>query len=167
MLERHVHNPHHGLPEPVFLFVSRITPLINVDLLIQDQAGKTLLSWRDDGYHEPGWHIPGGIIRYKETAADRIRECARTELGAEVIFDSRPLTIVEIIHPERRDRGHSISLLYRCTLASTPREDLRYAGGTARACQWMWHSTCPHDIIGVHEVYRKFIDSRSATGEAL
>lgn len=31
-----------------------------------------------------GWHVSGGIIRYKETAEDRIRATVRRELGAEV-----------------------------------------------------------------------------------
>jgi colanic acid biosynthesis protein WcaH len=34
--------------------------------------GRTLLTWRDDESFGAGWHVPGGIIRYKETAADRI-----------------------------------------------------------------------------------------------
>jgi hypothetical protein len=49
-----------GLPEELFLFVSRITPLINVDLLIQDDGRRTLLTWRSDRFFGPGWHVPGG-----------------------------------------------------------------------------------------------------------
>jgi colanic acid biosynthesis protein WcaH len=95
-----------GLPEELFLFVSRVTPLINVDLLIQDQRKRTLLTWRDDRFYGPGWHVPGGIIRYKETAADRIRSVARQELGVEIDFDPSPIFILESIAPERKDRGH-------------------------------------------------------------
>jgi hypothetical protein len=35
-------DPRQGLPEEVFLFASRITPLINVDVLTQDDRGGTL-----------------------------------------------------------------------------------------------------------------------------
>ena len=65
-IESTINDPQEGLPEVVFLFVTRHTPMINVDLLIRDAEGRVLLTWRDDGYeHSPGWHIPGGIIRYK------------------------------------------------------------------------------------------------------
>ena len=68
------------MPESVFLFVSGITPLINVDLLIKDeQHVRSSL-----GAMTSGWHIPGGIIRYKESAADRVRAVAHTELGADL-----------------------------------------------------------------------------------
>ena len=64
-LEAEIGDPRHGLPEEVFRLVSRLTALINVDLLIQDEGRRTLLTWRDDEFYGAGWHIPGGIIRYK------------------------------------------------------------------------------------------------------
>ena len=99
-LEAAIGDPRRGLPEDVFRFVSRITPLINVDLLIQDDRSRTLLTWRDDEFFGPGWHVPGGIIRYKESAADRLRACAREELGADVSFDPAPLLVSETIRAE-------------------------------------------------------------------
>ena len=60
-LEAAIGDPKRGLPEDVFLFVSRIIPLIAVDLLIQDDRSRTLLTWRDDEFYGPGWHAPGGI----------------------------------------------------------------------------------------------------------
>ena len=88
---------------------------INVDLLIQDDRSRTLLTWRDDEFFGPGWHVPGGIIRYKESAADRIRACAREELGADVSSDAAPLLVLERIG-DQDTSGHHISLLYRCRL---------------------------------------------------
>ena len=49
-----------GLPHDLFVFVSRLTPLVNVDLLIQDPHHGTLLTWRHDETYGPGWHVPGG-----------------------------------------------------------------------------------------------------------
>src|ERR1035437_9224010 len=97
-LESSIENPSKGLPEDIFLFVSKITPLVNVDLLIKNKQGQTLLTWRDDGYYPPGWHIPGGIIRFKETAHARINAVASIELGARVKFRKDPLAIHEFIH---------------------------------------------------------------------
>jgi ADP-ribose pyrophosphatase YjhB (NUDIX family) len=155
-LEKSIEDPTKGLPEEVFLLLSRITPLINVDLLINNERNQTLLTWRDDGYYPAGWHIPGGIIRYKETAAERISAVALGELGATVEYPSTPLALNEIIHPSRKDRGHFISLIYRCSLTSHLDENIKFLGGKPRHREWAWHDKCPEDIISVHEIYRKY-----------
>lgn len=103
-----------GLPDEVFSFVSSVTPMVNVDLLVSDEAGRVLLAWRKDERSE-GWHIPGGIVRFKETFAQRIHRTALKELGVDVSFDETPLKISEIFMPYQR-RGHFISFLYRCRL---------------------------------------------------
>ena len=150
-------NPSHGLPEEIFLFVSRITPLVNVDLLIQDDGGRTLLTWRDDEFFGKGWHVPGGIVRYKEVAADRVRACAMEELGAEVSFDPAPILVSETIR-EERTRGHFISLLYRCRLVGAPAERLRAQTTRPQPGQWRWHSGRPADLLAVQSQYARFID---------
>jgi ADP-ribose pyrophosphatase YjhB (NUDIX family) len=157
------------LPEDIFLLISRITPLINVDLLIKSEQGQTLLTWRDDGYYPPSWHIPGGIIRYKETMADRIHAVALKELGADVKFKNNPMCINEVIHPSRRNRGHFISVLFKCTLIGSPNKKNRYKKGIPNPGEWAWHGRCPRDLIPVHAMYRKFIsigkkDKRSTFG---
>ena len=155
-------DPRRGLPEDLFLFAGRITPMVNVDLLIKNEKKQTLLTWRDDGYGKAGWHIPGGVIRYKEPIADRIRAVARTELGAEVAFQPIPLAIKEIINPDRRVRGHFISFLYQCCLTTAPDNRLQYRSGEPLPNQWMWHDTCPDNIIPVHEIYREYIECSDA-----
>lgn len=157
-------NPRRGLPEEVFLAVSRLTPLVNVDLLIQDAALGTLLTWRDDACYGAGWHVPGGIIRFKETAAERIRETALGELGAAVDFQPDPIAIVEGISPVRTTRGHFISLLYRCTLLGPPAAELRCAGERPRAGEWKWHRACPADILEVHRQYAPWINQAFSQG---
>jgi len=158
-IETFISNPSEGLPEEIFLFISKITPLINVDLLIKNDKNETLLTWREDKYYGPGWHVPGGIIRYKEPIKERIHKVALTELGAEVEFDPEPLCINEII-VERRERGHFISLLYKCKLLSPPTEKLKYKGfHKPKNGEWMWHRNSPENLIPVHEIYRKYIDS--------
>lgn len=156
-LESSIQNPSKGLPEEVFLFVSRVTPLINVDLLIKNERNQTLLTWRADNFFT-GWHIPGGIIRYKETIAERLKAVAKIELDAEVEFNLVPFAMNEIIVNERKNRGHFISLLYQCTLVTQPDERLRCKGYSPKPNEWMWHSSCPADIIPMHsKIYGKFI----------
>jgi ADP-ribose pyrophosphatase YjhB (NUDIX family) len=154
MLESAIVDARQGLAEDIFLFISRITPLINVDLLIQDE-GRTLLTWRDDELFGSGWHLPGGIIRYKEAAEHRIQDCAREELAVEVSFDPKPLLVSETIR-EEQNRGHLISLLYRCRLLS-PLDDASQATQTPPSRgQWRWHNTAPPDLLQVQRHYTRF-----------
>jgi hypothetical protein len=53
-----------------------VSPELSVDLPVQDDIGRILLTWRHDVAYGPGWHIPGGIVRYKERAMDRIQPLA-------------------------------------------------------------------------------------------
>jgi ADP-ribose pyrophosphatase YjhB (NUDIX family) len=145
-----------GLPEELFLFVSRITPLINVDLLIRDDDGRTLLTWRRDRFYGSGWHVPGGIIRYKETAADRIRIVARHELGATVEFNACPIFIHESIDSNRRDRGHFISLLYKCRVSDLDQQR-RYLRKAPSPGQWQRHEHCPENLIHEQRPYAVFV----------
>lgn len=155
-LETLIPDPRKGLPEEVFLFVSRLTPLVNVDLLIQDETGRTLLTWRDDGLAPAGWHIPGGIVRYMEPTAERIRAVARAELHAEVDFSATPAAINELINPTQRVRGHFLSLLFRCRIL-TPLDDLRrHDPASPKPDSWLWHSSFPENMIPAHDIYRSF-----------
>ena len=153
-LDQAVPDPHRGLPGELFLFVSRMAPLINVDLLIQDCDERTLLTWRDDEFFGQGWHLPGGIIRYKERATERIEKCAEDELGCLVRFDPKPLLTVENF-ADRRNRAHFISMLYRCELAGSPDPE-RKASDPVQAGQWRWHATRPDNLIPLQQAYAQF-----------
>ncbi len=156
-IEKELGNANNGLPEELFLFLSRINPLVNVDLLIQDKRKRTLLTWREDSHYGPGWHIPGGIIRYKESAENRIKEVSRLELGAEVEFDSSPIFVMQSIEKGKSDRAHFISLLYRCRLRGEPDEELKANGDAPLPGQWAWHSCYPENLIVEQMDYAAFI----------
>jgi colanic acid biosynthesis protein WcaH len=153
-LEAAIGDPRQGLPEQVFRFVSRLTPLANVDLLIQDERRGTLLTWREDEFFGTGWHVPGGIIRYKETAEQRVRACARDELGVEVTFDETPIAIAEGIG-EQETRGHHIALLFRCRLRGDP-DPARAAAARPSPGQWRWHRRCPDGLLPAQRSYAKY-----------
>ena len=63
-IEQYIDDPREGLTEEIFYFISKLTPLVNVDLLIKNELNETLLTWRHDKFYGPAWHIPGGIIRF-------------------------------------------------------------------------------------------------------
>lgn len=153
-----IENPRLGLPQQVFYFISQLTPLVNVDLLIKNEQGQTLLTWRDDGFYGPGWHIPGGILRFKETAENRIKKVAAEELGISVKADIKPLAINEKIAKNRDVRGHFIALLYACQLTSELPLETQASAENIKAGQWQWHDGCPDNLIEQHNVYRPFIE---------
>ncbi len=158
VLEAHCADPHSGLPEEVFLLLTRLTPMVNVDLLINDDhTGQTLLTWRNDIYHGEGWHIPGGVIRLKETADQRIAAVARLELKCRVVAEDRPAAINECISKTKANRGHAVSLLYRCKLTSSLPDELRYAGGRPVPGMYHYFDRAPENLLKVHDIYREFI----------
>jgi ADP-ribose pyrophosphatase YjhB (NUDIX family) len=159
-IESAVDDPRQGLPEPVFRLVTRLTAMVNVDLLIRNDRRETLLTWRHDDLYR-GWHLPGGIIRYKERMETRLAEVARAELGAAVAVKGGPVAMNEIIHLDRKARGHFIAFLFECELVTAPDETLKYPGGQPQHGQWAWHGTYPPDMIDSHEVYRRFLDPRT------
>ena len=156
LIEEKIKDPKEGLPEEVFLLISRITPLINVDLLIKNNNNQILLTWRQKGQIYPeGWHIPGGIIRYKEKIFDRIKKVANKELNCEVSFDQNPLAINEIML-NQKNRGHFVSLLFSCKLISEISNTSRYTEGEPKIGQWKWYDRCPKNLILPHMIYKNF-----------
>lgn len=153
-----VKNAKAGLPTNVFYFVSQLTPLINVDLLIKNRKNQILLTWREDMFHGPAWHIPGGIIRFKEKINSRIEKVAELELGATVDISPQPIHICGLINNERDMRGHFISMLYLCKLISEPDAVRAYMGGEPKVGQWAWHDKAPKNLLNVQEAFRKYID---------
>lgn len=154
---RHIPDAKTGLPQEVFYFVSQLTPMVNVDLLIKNKKGQTLLTWRQDQFYGPAWHIPGGIIRFKEKIEDRIAKVAETELGCQVSFLPEALHFRQIIC-ERNIRGHFISLLYLCELASEPEPSRQCHSQSPAHGEWAWHDKAPDNLLVAHEPYRLFID---------
>lgn len=156
LLEREL-EPQTGLPEPVFEFVSSVTPMVNVDLLVRDEKGRILLAWREDKFSGKVWHIPGGIIRFQEKMETRIYQVAEKELGTDVTWNGQILAVNEILS-EHQERGHFISLLVECELkypeglkVSEKEEEDRKSG------ELFWFSKCPHNFIpcqrNVYESY--------------
>jgi colanic acid biosynthesis protein WcaH len=153
-LDKQVLDPSAGLPDEIFYYISRVTPLVNVDLLIKDERGRTLLSWRNDQYAGQGWHLPGGVVRFRETLETRVKKVAETEIGSPVEFNPNPIAINQIIC-NNKNRSHFISILYDCSLASdfVPQNK---GLSSADAGYLKWHTGCPDDLLKFQEIYRKF-----------
>lgn len=148
-----VGNPREGLPEEVFEFVTSVTPMVNVDLLVRDEQDRILLARRDDKFDGPVWHIPGGIVRFQETLLHRVEQVAMGEIGQNVITNGIPLAVNEIMS-EHQERGHFISFLYECRLKGelTTAEKTQWKHGDLR-----WFGECPANLIECQKkVYKKY-----------
>jgi len=156
-IERAAAHPEIGLPDEVFRLITKLTPMINVDLLIKNEAGETLLTWREDTLCSPGWHIPGGIIRFKETIETRIHAVAKSELQTDVIFEAEPLKVTEFILPNQAYRNHFISLLYRCRLTKPLPESLQCQDiQHPKNAEYAWFAAPPENLLKVHRKYQVF-----------
>jgi len=156
ILDKRVTNPQAGLPDELFFYISKLTPLVNVDLLIKDEHGRTLLSWRNDQYAGQGWHLPGGIVRFKESLEARVKKVAETEVGTAVDFNPEPIAINQIILNDYDIRGHFLSILYKCSLSSAFVPENKGISNTDPG-YLMWHDTCPDNLLKLQDIYRKFL----------
>ncbi len=156
ILKKQVPNPSAGLPDELFYYISGITPLVNVDLLIKDENGRTLLSWRDDPYAGRGWHVPGGIVRFRELLETRLKKVVETEIGAPVDFDPNPIAVKEIICDERDVRGHFVSFLYKCSMPSSFVPENKGISVTDPG-YLMWHEKCPDNLLKFHDIYKEYL----------
>lgn len=151
----------YDLPEDIFFFISRLTPIVNVDLLIRGEFdNRILLSWRDDFHSNVGWHIPGGILRFKETFRERIEKVAQSEIhsdikiGVNFTYNENPLDIHTCMH-EMDTRGHHVPILYECFLSSdVPLNNGKKEGDVGYL---KWFDDAPDNLIKAQHNYRRFI----------
>ncbi|MBI3974219.1 MAG: NUDIX hydrolase [Chloroflexi bacterium] len=167
VIENAVGDPRRGLPLEVFLLFTRLLPLFTVDVWLQDEQERVLLTWREDEWFGRGWHVPGGALRLRETVAERLRTCAREELGAEIACEESPFALLEEIQPEGTDRTHNVAAAFRCRLLTGPDPARGWdpQQGPPRPGQWAWHRRCPDDLLPVHRVYERFFPRGGAGAE--
>ena len=149
--------PRLGLPDEVLAFAMYIVPMINVDLVTFDAAGRTLLAWREDEYGT-GWHVPGSIIRGEESIEQRILETARTELGVDVETEPAPSAIVQLSGA----RGTFISLAFRARPTGRFEREPGSEMETAADGGLSWFDQPPTQLYPTHDVYRELLPSLRA-----
>ena len=162
LAEHHI-DPTKGIGEELFMTVSALVPIVNVDLLVYNDRGQFLLTWRDDAHCGKGWHVPGGCIRFKETFDERIRKVAKIELGlTDFTFDKEPVKVFEIIDNSKREivnqneRAHFITLVYKCHASSTFTIDNgnRKEGEVGYV---KWFDRLPEDLLPIQKCYKEIL----------
>ena len=156
-------HPEQGLGEELFLQISSLVPIVNVDLLVFNDRGKFLMTMRDDPHCGKGWHVPGGCVRFKETCEERIRKVALRELGiTQITFDKDPIKVFEIIENEHRpienqnERAHFITLVYKCYVNNT--YEINNANLTEEDAGYVkWFDKLPDDLLSIQNCYRELL----------
>ncbi len=69
------------LAQAEFRQAVEMLPLVSIDLLLRDAAGRYLTGLRANPPAQGAWFVPGGRIRKHETLRDALRRIARDELG--------------------------------------------------------------------------------------
>ncbi|KPZ72988.1 GDP-mannose mannosyl hydrolase [Shewanella sp. P1-14-1] len=82
------------LPINTFKTIIKHTPLISIDLVIQNKFGDVLLGLRNNRPAQGFWFVPGGRILKDESMADAFKRLTLNELG--VVFE---LSEAELIGP--------------------------------------------------------------------
>ena len=152
-----------GLGKELFVFISSLTPIVNVDLLVYNSKGQFILSRRNDAHCGNGWHVPGGCIRFKESVESRIRKVAEAELNLiDFQFDKEPLKIFEIICNAHRDisnqdeRAHFITLVYKCYAPDSYKID-NTGKSECDECFLKWFDKLPDDLLDIQQCYKEIL----------
>lgn len=71
----------------VFKLVVDATPLVSIDLVVSDAAGRILLGLRKNRPAQGFWFVPGGRVRKNETLNMAFRRLTIAEIGLELSRD--------------------------------------------------------------------------------
>lgn len=115
-LLKKIENPQLGLPQSVFDTLVKIVPFVSCELIIIGKKG-VLLTWREDKWWK-GWHVPGGLLRYRESFDNRIKKVADKELGIKI----EKYKFLFNMNYTEDSRGHSVSFVFLCFTNEAPRD---------------------------------------------
>ncbi len=128
-----------ALPSAQWLDVVARTPLVSIDLIVLDDAGRVLLGWRRNRPAQNSWFVPGGVVRKDESLDAAFARIAEAELGVAL---SRAQTEFVGVFEHRYDDNfaaapgittHYVVLAHRVRLAALPERPADDQHGAFRA----------------------------------
>ncbi len=108
-----------------FLTIVDATPLVSIDLILEDNQGRILLGRRVNRPAQGYWFVPGGRIRKNELLAEAIKRISMTEFGTEIpLQDAQLIGAFDHIyddnyHGVEQVNTHYVALGYKVTLTDT------------------------------------------------
>jgi colanic acid biosynthesis protein WcaH len=79
------------ISEEKFKVVLDSTPLVSIDLLVEDEQGKFLLGYRKNRPAQHYWFVPGGRIQKNESLDSAFKRLTKQELGTELSIEQATL----------------------------------------------------------------------------
>ena len=152
-------DPRSGLGKTLFEALSELTPIVNIELIVSDTNARVALVYRDDEFYGPGWHLPGGVLRFKENLVERVHRTASKEVGCKNLTDLVFLNHFEVFAANRDTRGHFISFLFsavdmKLVELENFESNKNYKHGDAAM-----FSNFPENIIPQHSKYGKYLEN--------
>ena len=80
-----------------FISIVKNTPLVSIDLVIENKEGEILLGWRNNQPAKGYWFVPGGRIRKDENFRKAFNRILKTETAA--------IAVVSLLQYELGDLG--------------------------------------------------------------
>jgi colanic acid biosynthesis protein WcaH len=101
------------LDDKKFLEIIDSTPLVSIDLILEDDNGDVLLGKRVNRPAQGYWFVPGGRIMKNEKLADAMKRISTIELGFTVnISDAHLLGSFDHIYDDNRFAADRINTHY-------------------------------------------------------
>ena len=131
------------------------TPLVSIDLVVQDLAGNVLLGLRKNRPAQGFWFVPGGRIRKGESLDAAFARISRVELGLEIERGSAYfLGVYEHFYEDsvfgvspQHPTTHYIVLAYRLTLPN----EVSFSPPFDQHDRYRWQPTAAiFDAVDVH-----------------
>jgi colanic acid biosynthesis protein WcaH len=141
------------LPRPEWLKIVECTPLVSIDLIIQDTEDRILLGYRNNEPARSTWFVPGGVIRKDELLDDAFERVAKTELGLSLQRrEARFIGVFEHLYTSNFAETPGITTHYVVLAHALRISALPLQPADAQHSKWM--SLTPTELLGhplVHE----------------
>ena len=130
------------IPDPAYRPIRQLIPWPAVEVLIYDDAGRFLLSYRDDDFK--GWHIPGGNMKVNESYQAACDRHVHKDTIADAVTDLKLIATHTWLHGEHL-YGYPISLIIAC----------RAVGEIVERDDLTWFTEIPRNVV--HENYLLYL----------
>ncbi len=136
-----------------FLKIIDATPLVSIDLILENPQGKILLGKRNNRPAQNYWFVPGGRIRKNEKLADAIKRISSAELGTEITLNnSQLLGAFDHIYDDNFSGSsgintHYVVLAYKVSM----KDDFKIMADDQHSEKRWWHIKDLLDAPDVHQ----------------
>ncbi len=145
-----------------FVEVVKKTPLVSIDLIVENNRNEVLLGFRKNEPAKNYWFVPGGRILKNERIAEAFERIAENELGINLAYeDADFLGVFEHLYPKnptqkREFSTHYVVLTYQVKLTKTP---LKLPKTQHSRYQWFDRQSLRNDKK-VHPYTREYFENQ-------